>query len=154
MAHTHISWKAPEYEYRVRSSDWYWAVWIIVISLAIISILFNDLLLAILIVLGVFTLTMMSKRQPRTIEYAVSNEGFRVGKRLYRHDELESFWIAEQDGMPTRLLIKSKKVFVPLITAFVENADPADIRSALLKYLYEERMDEPLSQKLLEWFGF
>ena len=43
---------------------------------------------------------------------------------------------------------------MPFLMIYIEEVDPEDVRDILLNYISETEHHEPLSQKLLEVFGF
>ena len=44
-----IEWDAHEYEHKERNRDWFWAVGIISVSLAVVAVIFGNIIFAILI---------------------------------------------------------------------------------------------------------
>jgi hypothetical protein len=56
--------------------------------------------------------------------------------------------------MPPKLLIKSRKLFSPLIVLYIEEVDPEDVREVMLKYIAETEHHEPVLKHVLERFGF
>jgi hypothetical protein len=79
--------------------------------------------------------------------------GVLVGKILYPYSNLDSFWVETRDIHP-RLIIKSKKVFMPFISILLEDADPDQVHDHLIKYLKPEEHIEPLFEKILIYLGF
>lgn len=148
-----ISWKTIEYLHREKTSDWYWIVGIITISIALISIILNNVIFAILIIISSFTLSLFASKKPELITVDINNLGITVGKNHYPYKDLDSFWIETRDAHP-RILFKSKKVFMPFIMVLLEDVEPESIRELLSKYLLEEEHTEPLLEKLLLYFGF
>ena len=50
----HLSWQAHEYHHTEKTSDWYWIVGIVTVSLALICIIYNNIILGILILVSSF----------------------------------------------------------------------------------------------------
>ena len=148
-----ISWQAPEYFYTEKTSDWYWIVGIISITIAITSIVFNNILFALLILIGSFTLCLYASRKPNIITIKINDKGIMIGDLFYFYELLNSFWIEEKELHP-RLILKSKKKLSTHIVAILGNVSGEEIREKLQKNLVEEQMSEPFLEKLLIYFGF
>jgi len=148
-----ISWETIEYLHKEKTSDWYWIVAIITISIAIISTILNNVIFAILIIVSSFTLSLFASKKPKIITINIDSTGVSMGDTHYPYKELTSFWVETRDVYP-RVLFKSKKVLMPFIVVLIEDVEPEIIHEFLLQYLPEEEHSEPLLEKLLLYFGF
>ncbi len=149
-----ISWQTHEYEFRHKGPDWFWAFGIIVVALALVALITNNILFAVLILLGAFTITHYAKREPDILDYEINNKGVKVGKTLYTYTSLESFWISEHEDKK-KLILKSKKMIMPILVFPITNEVSADeARELLKKFLHEEELYEPIAEKLMDYFGF
>jgi hypothetical protein len=148
-----LEWEAHEYEYRHKTSDWYWAVGIIVVSLSIAFIFFQNFLFAIVILVGGFVLALHASRHPEIIHYELNRRGVVIDKNLYLYDSLESFWVEERDHNP-RILIKSQKILMPYIILPLGDVMPETAHAYLGQYLKEEEHLEPIFQRMMEYLGF
>ena len=151
--HMNISWKAPAHMHTEKTGDWYWIVGIISITLAIISVLLGNIIFAVLILVGVFTLTLYSTKRPPTVHIVLTTNGIRIDDFMYVYSNLESFWIEEAQLAP-RILIKTAKKIAPYVTILLGDANPDEVRDELLVYLPEIKHSEPFLEKLLIYFGF
>lgn len=148
-----LSWQTTEYLHTKKTNDWYWIVSIVTISIAIIAVIFSNLIFAILIVIASFTLSLFASRKPEIMDVSIDASGATVGKDRYPYRELESFWVETRDVHP-RLFLKSKKIFMPYIIILLEHMDPEEIKEWLEQYLPEEEHSEPLLEKILLYLGF
>lgn len=148
-----ISWDAPEHYHTEKNSDWYWAVGIITITAVVLAIIFNNIIFAIFLLVGAFALVVHATKRPRIIHYEINDRGVVIGDILYPFLTLDSFWVDAQE-VPPKVLIKSHKTFMPYISIHIEEVDPEKVRDILLNYIAETEHREPLSQKILERFGF
>jgi len=148
-----IFWNAPEYIHTEKTNDWYWIVGIITVSLVLISIIFNNLIFAILILVSSGTLTLYATRRPNIIPIEITDTGISISTLYHPYAELESFWIETRDRYP-RIILKSNKRLTLYIVVLIENADPQEIHSLLSQHINEERHTEPLLEKLLIYLGF
>ncbi len=150
-----VYWEAPEHNHIEKTSDWYWILGIIAIAGSVASIIVNNnVLFSIVILLGAMTMIITSHRKPRVIEFEVSTRGIRIKQTLYPYSTLESFYIDEESPTGPQLLVKSKKLFVPLLILPIPDEYIHVIDDILTVRLREEHMEEPFSHRLLEYFGF
>lgn len=150
---SHLEWSAPEYHHTTKTRDWYWAVGIISFTMAFLAIIFGNIIFAIFIILSAFTLCIHAVKPPETIKFELTNKGVVIKDRLYPYTTLESFWV-ELDEENPKILIKSKKLFVPFIIIPLHEDDAETAQEILRAYLKEEEHQEPLTQKIMEYFGF
>lgn len=151
-----IAWRAFDHIKVEKSVDWYWIVGIVTIAAAFLAIYFNNLLLAILILIGAFAIFVQNKVEPKMVDYEINRRGVRVGENIYPYSSLESFFVIDEDGWDRdRLLLKSQKIFMPIITVPLgEDSNPDEIRDYLLEYLDEEQIEESLIEKIALVCGF
>lgn len=149
-----IIWEAPEYIPKKRSSEWYVAVGVVTLAIAVTAILFNNVLFAILVVVGVFGLVLYTARQPDILHIQISARGIAVNHTLYPFGTLDSFWITESEIDP-KILIKSKKTLMPLMALpIAEDIDPDDVADILINFLPEVEQEESLSEHIADRLGF
>src|SRR3954468_3465446 len=93
MDETSLRWEAFEDEHREKTEDWFWALWIIVITAALSSIIYGDYFFAVLIILGGILLAHFAKRQPQVVSYELNYRGLKIGSRIYPYQHIKSFWV-------------------------------------------------------------
>lgn len=151
-----LSWEALDHIKEEKSSDWFWIVGAAAIAGAILSILFSNILLALLILLGVFASFLFAHTPAKMEQYELNRRGVRIGETLYPYRTLKSFYVVDEDGYDRdRILIKSERFFMPILIIPIENkVDMDDVRDYLLQHLEEEEMIEPPIHHLMGWLGF
>jgi len=151
-----IRWEAPEAHHAPHTSDWYIALWIIAISASAAAILFANVLLALIILLASFVATMHARKGPKMTHYEITRSGVRMDNILYPYRTLDAFSIDHPFGdhphFP-RLILKSKKTFMPLISATLSGVSEHDVRESLLDHLPEEELRESILHHFLEYLG-
>ena len=146
--------EAYEYEPKQHSADWYWAVGIIATAIAVVSILFSNFVFALFVMLAAVLLSVFAGRPPKIVDFEINEKGIVIDTRLYPYDSLQSFWVEENIRFP-KILLMSKKIWMPFITMPLHDELERDaVRQYLGHHLLEVEHVEPLSQKLLEYFGF
>src|SRR3989344_6232643 len=148
-----IRWQAQEHEHIERGRDWFLALGIAAACVAAISILFNNVLFAILILVGAGVLALLARTPPTLVEFELSDRGIRVGDVMHRYEEVISFWVEEHDANPPILLVDTTKWLSPNIVMPIESVDPKEVRAYLLERADEVPMKESAAHKILEFFG-
>lgn len=149
-----IEWDAHVYEHKVRSQDWFWAVGIVAVAIAIAAIIIGDVIFAILILVSAFALCVFINRPPEVIHVVVNEKGIAKGHLMYPYSTLHAFWIDEENSHK-KILLRSKKWFLPLIVIPLgEHTDIERLEETLLEYLPREFHTTPWLEKFLEYLGF
>jgi len=148
-----LRWQTAEYEHHPKSAEWFWALGIIGIAGAASAFLVDNLLFAILILLGTFTLAMFAARKPEDVTVTISKEGLSINNRLYPYSTLESFWISPDEN-PRTLLVVLKNPLSPQLGIQIEEVSPDNIRIFLNKYLKEKEQDDiSFFERIAKHFG-
>ena len=148
-----LRWSAHEHEHVPRDSNWYWALGILAACVALISVLFGNVLFAILILVAAATLGILATTPPPLIEFELSDRGIRVGGTMHRYEEVISFWVEDEHDDRPLLLVDTTKFLSPNLIIPIEEIDPHLIRSFLKEHAKEKPMHEPIGHKILEFLG-
>ena len=149
-----VTWEAPEHDHFEKNGDWFWALWIITLVAAGTAFFFGNYLFAVLLLVGAAAISLIANREPEIIPFAVTTRGLRINDQLYPYSTLESFYIDEDHPMGPQLLAKSQKLLTPLIIMPIPPEHIDDIEDIIEVRLPEEKLEEPLANKVLEVFGF
>ena len=151
-----LEWRAFDHIREKKDSDWFWFVGIVAVAIAVLAIFFNNVLLALLVLIGTFVIFLAANNPPKIVDHEINRRGVQVGDILYTYATLESFYVIDEDGWDRdRLILKSKKTLMPLIVIPLgSEVKPDQIREYLLEYLNEEEMYEPTVQRILSRLGF
>ncbi len=149
-----LKWQATEYHHYKRSTDWFWAVGIITICIAVLAFIFNNALFGILILLSAGILVFYALRTPEDVEYEINKRGIMVGKELHPYMTLEAFWIETRSNIEPKIILKSKKSFLPYIIIPVHNESADEVADVLRNFLEEKELSEPTAHKVMEYLGF
>jgi hypothetical protein len=148
-----MTWSVPEYADRERSVDWFWGVGFVALLGVAASIYLADYLFAVLIVIAAFSLGIFAVRKPRHIEYGLSEKGLRIDETRYPFSTLASFWVEKIHHTP-KIIIVSKKFFMPVIIVPFVDHDEDTVRDFLLDHLPEVEHHEPFLHVVAERLGF
>jgi hypothetical protein len=153
-----LSWTALEYEEKERSTDWFWALGVIVVAGAITSVIYNNYFFAILLVLGGILLAIFAKKKPSMITYELNDKGVKIGESLYPYKNIKSFYVQTHDlekGHKPTLFLNSGRFFLPILSIPIENYWVDEINNIMQENnIQEEEMREHVSEKIMEYFGF
>ena len=149
-----VAWTAPDRAYAKKSSDWYWTVGIIAAALVVVCIIFGNALFAVVIGLGTFTLALLTAQKPKSVKVEISDKGIVIDKMLYPYPVLDAFGINESNQDHAHLMLKSKKVFIPLITVPAPKDKTDEIRDVLKNHLKEETFNRGIMETAFERLGF
>lgn len=148
-----LRWSAYEHDHIPRGSDWFWALGIVAISVALVAILFHDVLFAILILIAALILAMLANVSPDLVEFEISDRGIKVGGTMHRFEEIISFWVEDHGVERPLLLVDTIKFMAPNLIIPIEHIEPRQVRAFLRERVEEVPMREPFAHKILEFFG-
>ncbi|MCX6752059.1 MAG: hypothetical protein NTZ87_00965 [Candidatus Nomurabacteria bacterium] len=156
-----LEWTALEYEEKERSSDWFWALGIIVVTSSIASIIYDNYFFAALLFLSGLLLGFFAIKKPEIISYELNSQGLKIRNHLFPYENIKSFWVqigssttGNIETKPT-LFIKSERAFIPIISIPIENILAHEIHSIMIsRDVAEEEMKEHPSSKIMESLGF
>lgn len=148
-----ISWNAPTHIHFEKKPDWFWVVGIITLALAAVTFIFGQVITGIFVIVAATALVLHASVPAKISYYEINDRGIIANDVLYSFLTLESFWIPH-DETPPRIILKSRKLFMPLIVIYIEEVDPESIREVLLKYIAETEHHEPFLKHVLEGLGF
>jgi lipid-A-disaccharide synthase-like uncharacterized protein len=148
-----IEWLAPEHYHTEKKPDWYWSVGIITLSVTAVTFIFGNVISGIFVLVATAAMVIHVSKPAKALSVEINDRGIMVEGILYPFVSLESFWIPH-DEYPHKLIIKSRRLLMPLIVIYIDDTDPEDVREILLKYIAETEHHEPFLKHILERFGF
>jgi len=152
-ARTVLRWSAYEHDHVERSIDWYWALGIVAVCAALVSILFHDFLFAVLILIAATTIGLLAQEPPDIMEFEISDRGIKAGGTMHRFEHVISFWVEDHNVERPLLLVDTTKFMAPNLIIPIEHIDPHTVRDYLRARVKEVPMKEPVAHKILEFFG-
>jgi len=133
------SWKIKEFEKHPKSFRFYLILYATLFSLTVYGLIFNNLLLAILVILFGFVFFIFEKKDPENMLFAITREGILVHDELYPYESLKNFWIEYHPEGIKEISFKSTRLFTPYIKIHLKQNNPNEVRKILLKFLPEEK---------------
>ncbi len=152
--HVLLTWNALEYHFHEKSANWYIAVFIVVGTIAALSAVYGNYLLATLTLLAGFAIALHGARRPRVVEMKIDDHGLRVGHRLFRYKQMKSFCLLRHPQEGTFLSVELDSILTPRTSLLLGDADPQDIHDALIDRVPYEEYEESILDMLLRAVGF
>lgn len=150
-----ISWTASEFIAFEKSSSWF--IKALGVNLVIVVLVFlitsRDIISTVSVfILGLFFMV-LAKRQPRVLDYAVTNKGIDIGGKLYSYNILKSFSVIEEGAISSIDILPLKR-YMPSLSIYYEPQDEPKIVEALSAYLPQDNRKQPLVDKLMHKIRF
>ena len=150
-----ITWKCDEYKHTEKNNEWYWALGLIGVAGSFASLMFENVLFAIFILIAVFVLALFAQRKPDRVVFTLTQRGLRINDTLHLFKTMKSFGIEEFSERHTpKLIFESSKIFKPDIIIPLEGVEVNAVHDFLFDFLPEDEHEEPVTHKFMEWLGF
>lgn len=147
-----MDWQAEDRQPNVKNTEWYLAVGIIVLAIVVTSVIFNNILLAILIIVAFVAIILNQRRENQILDISVLERGIKVNDLFYPYESLDSFYVDEERDL---LILKSKKFFSShIMIPLSEEVSVPDLQDILDEFLEEEEMRESVLEQFMEYLGF
>ncbi len=152
---TIYSWEAFEYKDRALKTDWFWALGIIALAGSIASFIYGNFLFGVFIILASIAVVFFGTVKPKLVRYEITEGGIIYENNFYPFETLHAFWMNELDETDKKVLIKSERMFVPILTLPYDTDEQAEnIYEILADIVPEEPLQEPWGHLIMERLGF
>ncbi len=147
-------WDALEYDHLEKTTDWYWALGIIVVVGTILCIIAHNYLLALVLVMGGGMIGYYANEKPRPIHVELSERGMKLDQNLYTYDTMGNFWMHTDHKNRKRLtVITGRKILPQTSLTLPDTIPPVELREYLSQYLEEKEIKPSLMDILAESVG-
>ncbi|HWH16121.1 MAG TPA: hypothetical protein VNU25_00850 [Candidatus Paceibacterota bacterium] len=148
-----FEWRAEGYLFEEKSADWYWALGVIAVAGAVASVLFGNIILALLILVASATLAISSAKRPRLHLFRITDEGVMIDENLYEYDSILSFSVLEyiDPKLPTVLSLKTRKPLAPHLLIPIADYDPLEIYEFFEEHIEEGRHEQSAVDRLIDF---
>ena len=143
-----LHWRAPEFEVSDRDRKWYFGVTTVLLAIVAYAVFTNALIMAITFILIGTVGYIYIHKEPRTLDFALTEEGVIAGREIDEFDSLRSFWIFyEEDGLQV-ISFHTSSYLLPYVHIPIHDQDPVAIREILLEHLDEEKHEPGMLEVL------
>lgn len=157
MARTALfEWEGREHDHDPKSADWYWAVGIVAVALAVAALLFGNYLLAVLVVIAAAALALHASKEPALHRFRIAEEGMYIGEEFHPFERMLSFSVLEdvQEEFPPMLSIKTESWLSPHLIIPLDGVDVDAVYAYFLERVDEVPHHHSLSDLVAAWLGF
>lgn len=149
-----LEWSAPEFFYFEKTELWFAVSGLMAIVLFITALWTRNILFALLIFLGYFSITIYAIKKPKDIAVNINSQGIKIDNTLYSYDNLKSFWIFYEPPTLKEISLISKKTIMPHIKIPIGAQNPDEIRRVLIQHLREKKQNESLIDNITRQLRF
>ena len=143
-----LHWRAPEFEVSDRDRKWYFGVTAVLLAIVAYAVFTNALIMAITFILIGMVGYIYIHKEPRTLDFALTEDGVIAGREIYEFENMRSFWIFyEEDGLQV-ISFHSNSYLLPYVHIPIHDQDPVVIREILLEHLDEEKHEPGMLEVL------
>ena len=145
-------WRGHEYPFEEKDSDWYWALGIIALAGIIASILFSNVIAALLIVAIAGTLALQAAKPRGEHYFAITDRGVQIDGNVHVYEDMLSFSVLEyaDETLPPSLSIKTKNFLSSHLLIPIVDHDPVEIYDFFSSHIPEGNHHESFFDKLVD----
>ncbi len=149
-----FAWDGTEYEFAEKSTDWYWALGIIAIAGIVASVLFGNILLALVILAASVAVALQAMKRSRNHHFMITEQGLQIDDRVYPYDTMLHFSVLEylDPKLPPALSIKTRSLLSPHLLIPLSGVDPEAVYAYLSNHLDEGNHEVSVIDRLVEMF--
>jgi hypothetical protein len=147
---TLYSWQAPERPFKKRDKEFFTTVAAIAVLLAVIFLFIKEWMAIGVIASLVFVGYVLATVEPKKIGHEITTRGIVTGGRLYKWEELTSFWFSKKwkDEM---LNVSTNLKFPMRLVMLIGDGSEKELKKHLQKEIQFEEPEETLMDKSAKW---
>jgi len=151
-----LEWEGREYDHNPKDADWYWSLGIIAVAGTVASVLFDNYLLAALIVIAAVAFALHASKQPPLHRFRLVEQGIVIGSELHSFERMVSFSVLEdvKGELSPMLSIKTESWLSPHLIIPLEGVDADAIYAYFLQHVDESEHQHTFTDLVAAWLGF
>jgi hypothetical protein len=142
-----ISWQASEHINYDNGLGWTFAMLGGGLVLVVAMFLLVDLMSAIVVALLLAGLIVYGKLKPKTVAYAISEDGFSVGDRAYDYSQFRSFSLNINGDIASIFMVPMQRFMIP-ITVYVAPDNLEAVTNILANHLPQKQRQPDFMDRL------
>ncbi len=149
-----FEWEGSEYIFEQKGADWYWALGIIAVAGMVASVLFGNVILALLIAAAAGTLALSTAKHARNHVFRITDQGVMIDENVYEYEHILSFSVLEyiDPTLPPALSLKTRRFLAPHLLIPIVGPDPLEIYDFFAEHIEEGKHDESVVDRIIEMF--
>ncbi|OHA48575.1 MAG: hypothetical protein A2806_00215 [Candidatus Terrybacteria bacterium RIFCSPHIGHO2_01_FULL_48_17] len=150
-----LQWEAAEFPSRPKdSASWMMATGFVAFIALVFFIFSRNFFGIILVVVGAVVWLLYAFRPAHSYTFHITPRGLEIGKKLFKFEDLQSFWIFYDPPDIKELAIRRKGLLVPELIIPLGKQDPVLVRRALLTFIPEVEQKYSALDLFLRRIGF
>ena len=150
-----LEWQAAELPSRPKdSASWIAGTGIIAFVVLVYFLFSRNFFGAFLVFIGAAAWLLFAFRPAHTYSFRITPRGIEIGEKLFKFEDLESFWIFYDPPEIKELAVRRKGLLVPELIIPLKNQDPVMVRRALITFLSESEQKYSAFDLFLRRIGF
>jgi len=146
-------WQAPEFEIYEQNKKWLLYITFLFIAIIAYALYSNSPIMAITFVLfGVVGYIHIGK-EPRILNFMITNDGVVAGNEIFEYERIKSFWIFYEANDIKIISLHINSYLTPYIHIPIHNEDPVKIREVLLNHTREIKQKRSIVDALERFLG-
>ncbi len=154
MSNNHVfEWEGKEHEFDNKPQEWYWALGIIAAASITASIMFDNYLLALVLLTAAFAIGLQAAKEPSVHSFKLSEKGLMIDHRIYPFDLIHSFSVLEyiDETKAPSLSIKTKSLLAPHFLIPLNDVDADKVYAFLFAYIDEGEHEETFIDRFVDF---
>lgn len=150
-----FEWHGKEYVSGEKSADWFWALGIIAIAIAIVCVIFHNIILGLLVLAAAGAVALQAAKHPRIHRFAITETGIAIDMHFYPFEKMLHFSVLEyaDESIPPSLSIKTKMLLSPHLLIPIVGYDPIDVYDYIAAHLPEGNHHESTIDRIIDLIG-
>ena len=147
-----FEWHGKEYASEEKTADWYWAIGIAAVAIMIACVLFNNVLLALVVLAGTVTTFLQVAKRPRIHRFTITERGVGIDTHFFAFEDMLHFSVLEylDETLPPALSIKTKHLLAPHLLIPIVGYEPLDVYDYIAAHLPEGKHDESIMDRIVD----
>ncbi len=148
-----FSWEASEFVHHAKSFQWYLGLWLFLgVFCVILGFLQQWLSVVVLVVMGV-AVVVYSRKEPRTLQYAMDAKGISINGKLSPYSHFRSYNVQAEVGWQ-EIDLEPTQRFSPRLTLLADAEHFDQIEAILAQHLPRVDRDPDLMERVSRYIKF
>lgn len=147
------TWNASEFAFIKTKPAWFLIVIVLAVVAVGVLIFLRQWLTIPLVVVIAAALVVYARKEPRVLNYTLTNRGLHINDRLYPYDSFRSFWLAN-DYHQTVFELEPTARLMPMLSLPSSDENHELIEQTLEEHLPRSTPKNDWVDKLFRYFNF
>lgn len=149
-----LTWQASEFVHYEKSGVWFLALLGVAVVLLVIDyFLIKSWTFAILIIAMTFSVGVVARRPPRTVNYALDPHGIQIDEKHFNFHDFRAFGVVQEGAFYSLRLVPNKR-FMPMVSVYFPPEQGEQIVDIFGSALPMENLKADPIDKLVEKIRF